>query len=90
MLLQKRTLKVSDCGGENAVEDSQFKHISAIILAIKTDYCTKTETDAPIELGKDLRSLEERRRSLLDHHWAIPSKERYMFYRAKFDYTHTL
>lgn len=28
------------------------------------------------ELGRELRTLEERRRSLLDHHWAVPSKER--------------
>lgn len=26
---------------------------------------------------KELRTLEERRRSMLDHHWAVPSKERY-------------
>ncbi|XP_037026980.1 nuclear receptor coactivator 7 isoform X7 [Bradysia coprophila] len=34
------------------------------------------KTDDEINsLGKELRSLEERRRSLLDHHWAVPSKE---------------
>lgn len=25
---------------------------------------------------KEMRSLEERRRSLLDHHWAVPSKDK--------------
>lgn len=33
----------------------------------------QTET---LEVVKELRSLEDRRRSLLDHHWAMPSKER--------------
>lgn len=31
-------------------------------------------------LGRELRTLEERRRSLLDHHWAVPSKERYFIF----------
>lgn len=40
---------------------------------------TSVKTDESIGanvLGKELRSLEERRRSLLDHHWAVPSKEK--------------
>lgn len=31
-------------------------------------------------LGTGLRTLEERRKSLLDHHWAIPSKDRFVIY----------
>lgn len=38
---------------------------------------TENRLDAN-EMTRELRSLEERRRSLLDHHWAIPSKERSM------------
>lgn len=40
---------------------------------IKPD--TELKTNASI-LGKELRTLEERRKSLLDHHWAVPSKDR--------------
>lgn len=56
-----------------------------MLSAIKSESSPKTErkntdddneTINQIEMIKDLRSLEERRRSLLDHHWAIPSKER--------------
>lgn len=30
------------------------------------------------DLCRDLRTLEERRKSLLDHHWAVPSKDRFV------------
>lgn len=30
------------------------------------------------DLGRDLRTLEERRKSLIDHHWAVPSKDRFV------------
>lgn len=42
----------------------------------KTDEKSNSPFDTS-ELGRELRSLEERRRSLLDHHWAVPSKDRY-------------
>lgn len=29
--------------------------------------------------GQGSRTLEERRRSMLDHHWAVPSKDRLSF-----------
>lgn len=29
--------------------------------------------------GQGSRTLEERRRSMLDHHWAVPSKDRSTF-----------
>lgn len=43
---------------------------------------TKTYDDGDVksDLGREfreMRTLEERRRSMLDHHWAVPSKERY-------------
>lgn len=41
----------------------------------KTDAKSNSKFDTS-ELGRELRTLEERRRSLLDHHWAVPSKER--------------
>lgn len=47
---------------------------------------TEIKSDAEnSQLGKEfkeMRTIEERRRSLLDHHWAVPSKERY-FLRKK-------
>ncbi|XP_030374073.1 uncharacterized protein LOC115623726 isoform X4 [Scaptodrosophila lebanonensis] len=45
----------------------------------KTDGSTSQEEDDKKTLGlADTRTtLEERRKSLLDHHWAIPSKDRY-------------
>lgn len=46
---------------------------------------TKTDDDNNSNgLGKEfkeMRTLEERRRSLLDHHWAVPSKDRYYHHR---------
>lgn len=41
----------------------------------KTENKSKDSLDAN-DMTRELRSLEERRRSLLDHHWAVPSKER--------------
>lgn len=46
---------------------------------------TATKSNSKIDtskLGRELRTLEERRRSLLDHHWAVPSKERYFIFRS--------
>lgn len=43
------------------------------------------------DLGRDLRTLQERRKSLLDHHWAVPSKDRYKvnkLYNLKIDYNY--
>lgn len=40
---------------------------------------TKTDEEtSENDLCKQLKSLEERRKSLLDHHWAVPSKDRYV------------
>lgn len=36
---------------------------------------TETETET-LSDGREGRSLEERRKSMLDHHWAVPSKDR--------------
>lgn len=50
---------------------------SVDIKANETDNTSQPENS---QLGKELkeiRSLEERRRSLLDHHWAVPSKDRF-------------
>lgn len=35
--------------------------------------------DKEIGGGQASRTLEERRRSMLDHHWAVPSKDRCSF-----------
>lgn len=32
---------------------------------------------------KEMRTLEERRRSLLDHHWAVPSKDKWVEFFPK-------
>lgn len=37
---------------------------------------TSTEPKLNIEFIDKRGTLEERRKSLLDHHWAIPSKDR--------------
>lgn len=36
----------------------------------------REERDGPDSMHTEVRSAEERRRSMLDHHWAIPSKDR--------------
>ncbi|XP_011506170.1 PREDICTED: oxidation resistance protein 1 [Ceratosolen solmsi marchali] len=41
----------------------------------KNDASAKDETGG----GQSSRTLEERRRSMLDHHWAVPSKDRCSF-----------
>lgn len=35
--------------------------------------------DKELGVGQASRTLEERRRSMLDHHWAVPSKDRCSF-----------
>ncbi|XP_057327687.1 uncharacterized protein LOC130669039 [Microplitis mediator] len=35
--------------------------------------------DKELSVGQASRTLEERRRSMLDHHWAVPSKDRCSF-----------
>lgn len=42
----------------------------------KSSITTSTTTTDTLTTEGPLKSLEERRRSLLDHHWAIPSKDR--------------
>lgn len=37
---------------------------------------TEKETKDASSGGQASRTLEERRRSMLDHHWAVPSKDR--------------
>lgn len=37
---------------------------------------SKSDEISQNDLGRDLRTLQERRKSLLDHHWAVPSKDR--------------
>lgn len=44
---------------------------------VATTKCDADETGHS-ELGRDLRTLEERRKSLIDHHWAVPSKDRFV------------
>ncbi|KAJ8679781.1 hypothetical protein QAD02_015568, partial [Eretmocerus hayati] len=39
----------------------------------------KDETKEELGIGQASRTLEERRRSMLDHHWAVPSKDRCSF-----------
>ncbi|XP_026833116.1 nuclear receptor coactivator 7 isoform X19 [Drosophila erecta] len=43
----------------------------------KTDALDDEDKKADLGLSSTRSTLEERRKSLLDHHWAIPSKDRY-------------
>lgn len=44
--------------------------------AFERDLVTPTNLDDTAEHQREHRSAEERRKSLLDHHWAIPSRDR--------------
>lgn len=63
---------------DNKANDNETKESGASKLANPIAK-TNEDNDANPDLGnefKEMRTLEERRRSLLDHHWAIPSKDR--------------
>ena len=64
---------------DNKANDNETKESSGSKLANSTAK-TNEDNDSNSDLGKEfkeMRTLEERRRSLLDHHWAIPSKDRF-------------
>lgn len=56
-------------------KDYSTSATSATTSTPKTETTPKDRLDTS-EITRELRSLEERRRSLLDHHWAVPSKDR--------------
>lgn len=63
---------------DNKANDNETKESSGIKLANSTAKINE-DNDSNSDQGKEfkeMRTLEERRRSLLDHHWAIPSKDR--------------
>lgn len=66
---------------ENQLNDDDTKDsITLNTTETETNKTNDNMTDDNSKLGKEfreMRTLEERRRSLLDHHWAVPSKERY-------------
>lgn len=68
-------------GDENQSNDDDTKDsITLNTTETETNKTNDMMTDDNSQLGKEfreMRTLEERRRSLLDHHWAVPSKERY-------------
>jgi len=45
----------------------------------KTDAQDDEDKKTGLGLSSTRSTLEERRKSLLDHHWAIPSKDRLVF-----------
>lgn len=56
-----------------------FLNIFFFILIRKIIFCLFTdESDEKKSVSSEHRTAEERRKSLLDHHWAIPSKDRYL------------
>lgn len=54
---------------ENGIDNNLKKNV--ITIKFKFD-------DISASLVKPQSTLEERRKSLLDHHWAVPSKERFV------------
>ena len=73
----KITTNECECFAKNQCSTSDSLTIERFPVSstsTKTDEKTIDKAEDPII--KELRSLEERRRSLLDHHWAVPKKER--------------
>lgn len=68
-------------GDENQSNDDDTKDSMTLnTTETETNKTNDNMTDDDSQLGKEfreMRTLEERRRSLLDHHWAVPSKDRY-------------
>ncbi|XP_055302115.1 nuclear receptor coactivator 7 isoform X15 [Sitodiplosis mosellana] len=63
---------------DNKANDNETKESNAL-KTVNSTATTNEDNDSNSVLGKEfkeMRTLEERRRSLLDHHWAIPSKDR--------------
>lgn len=64
---------------ENDTKESNTSNTDTDTDTTKTNEDNNSNSDGS-QLGKEfkeMRTLEERRRSMLDHHWAVPSKERY-------------
>ncbi|XP_055302096.1 oxidation resistance protein 1 isoform X7 [Sitodiplosis mosellana] len=62
---------------DNKANDNETKESNAL-KTVNSTATTNEDNDSNSVLGKEfkeMRTLEERRRSLLDHHWAIPSKD---------------
>lgn len=55
----------------------------------KTDALDDEDKKAGLGLSSTRSTLEERRKSLLDHHWAIPSKDRLVFAQLPHACVHT-
>lgn len=75
-LQKSQTESVDSKANDNETKESNAKPIA------KTNDDNNSDSNG-MQLGKEfkeIRTLEERRRSMLDHHWAIPSKERYCRY----------
>lgn len=60
---------------DSKANDNETKESNTSNSTTKTNEDNNSNSDLGKEF-KDIRTLEERRRSLLDHHWAIPSKDR--------------
>lgn len=63
---------VKGAGGSSVKTESESDAVSV----------TSTEPKPTLEFTDKRGTLEERRKSLLDHHWAIPSKDRYVEYSS--------
>lgn len=71
-LLKPQGESIDSKANENETKESNTSNTT------KTNDDNNSNSDGS-HLGnemKEMRTLEERRRSLLDHHWAIPSKDR--------------
>lgn len=71
-LLKSQGESIDSKANENETKESNKSNNTD---ATKTNEDNNSNSDG-LQLGKEMRTLEERRRSLLDHHWAIPSKDR--------------
>lgn len=74
-LLKSQAESIDNKANDNETKES---NISNIVNSTKK---TNEDNNSNLDFGKEfkeMRTLEERRRSLLDHHWAIPSKDRYL------------
>ncbi|XP_031635684.1 oxidation resistance protein 1 isoform X5 [Contarinia nasturtii] len=75
-LLKTQTESIDSKANDNETKESNTPNTDTKVNSnAKTN---ENENNSNSDLGKEfkeLRTLEERRRSLLDHHWAVPSKE---------------
>lgn len=78
LLVKDETFPELVTGGDDAesICSCTEREGDAFPKAFERDLVTPTNLDDCNSTNYELKSLEERRKSLLDHHWAIPSRDR--------------